>query len=722
MTLQTIGSTSIEPATLFLWDTELLATVEATVLESESGERRFLIRTTKTYRLIKQDAEGRQNWDANLRKLNEYLKDAFSSFRISADYIDSVDGSVTGITDEAEYWGEEAKELVGRRRQLVSDLESTQQRLAQLRKSVNESAERFEERLEAQEEDLHHELESVNADLDSLTEHLYRKRHELGEWKAHGASLAYLFTVSTDATLAAPEEVDQALAGQASEIKNEFYHSVNQILGGENFKLAIQELEEPRIFNRLEYTSLLNPDRLENLKEKNPEFETDLSELSAETAEQFCAYAAVDLEAESGVFEYAKSTPAQAVDSVLAQLEVGQVASGSNAPNDGPMVGTVTGTQQVVGFDPADPSNGLAHLYIVGETGSGKSYTKRVLFENVASLGYDILSISPTDKESIGVSFENPEHDDAQAISADQYWLGNDLLLDEPDDIQELFTGINVVTLDGLPPDEKQGFVDRVFSELYELDGLDRPLYVFLEEAHNFDSGPAAEAIQDIVREARKHGIHVVLASQSPNDFDYSQKHIRQNTSTVFMNGEYTNYAEKFRFLEKGEITELETGQAIFASRDLPKTYVDVRMPLTLAVEPSQEQIKELDRKYQAQVPDVSESAQRGRSKAQSSHADSDSESDETSTRGETIHGYEAGTETDLETNELSEEQEQMLKFVSEYIRENDQKPTYSKCSRGGPFGAKKTKKLLVKLIHRNKLEKEAVTRGGQETEAFGVT
>jgi hypothetical protein len=208
-----------------------------------------------------------------------------------------------------------------------------------------------------------------------------------------------------------------------------------------------------------------------------------------------------------------------------------------------------------------------------------------------------------------------------------------------------------------------------------------------------------------------------VLVSQSPNDFNYSQKHIRQNTSTVFMNGEYTNYAEKFRFLEKGEITELETGQVIFASRDFPKTYVDVRSPLTLAVEPSQEQIKELDRKYQAQVPDLSESAQRG----QSSHADSDSDSDEPSTQGETIQGAEAGTETDLETNELSQEQEQMLKFVSEYIRENDQKPTYSKCSRKGPFGAKKTKKLLVKLIHRNKLEKEAVTRGGQETEAFGV-
>jgi len=82
--IEPIGGTAVEPETVFFWDTDLQATVEVTVLEPESGEDRFLIRTTKTYRLLKQDPDGRQNWQRNLVKLNEYLREAFSSFRISA--------------------------------------------------------------------------------------------------------------------------------------------------------------------------------------------------------------------------------------------------------------------------------------------------------------------------------------------------------------------------------------------------------------------------------------------------------------------------------------------------------------------------------------------------------------------------------------------------------------------------------------------------------------
>ena len=701
MKLTPIGATALQPETVFFWDEDLQATVEITVLEPESGERRFLIRTTKTYRLLKQDPEGRENWQSNLVKLNEYLQESFSSFQITADYTNSVNGSITGLTDDAEYLGQEASQLVAKHEQLVDELESTRNRLNQLEQSIALSSDHFQERLAARDEQLSTELEELDNEIESLTEHLHRKRIELGEWEDYGVGLAYLFTASTEATLVHPEDVEQVLRVQSNEIRNEFYHSINQILSGENFKLAFEELKEPRVFNRIEHTSLLNPDRLEDLQEQHPDFKTELSELSEQSIRQYGSYAAYDLEADTGVFEYSNATPAQAVNSVLKQLEVGKVASGSNAPSDGPYVGNVAGTQQAVGFDPADPSNGLTHLYIAGATGSGKSYTKRVLLENVASLGYDVLSITPSDTESIGLSFANPEHDNGQGISADQYWLGSEKLLDEPDDIHELFTGINVVTLKDLPESEKQSFIDRVFSTLYEFDELSRPFYVFLEEAHNFDSGAAAEAIQDIVREARKFGIHVVLVSHSPTDFGHSQKHIRENTSTVFMQGEYTSYAEKFSFLDSDEITGLETGQAIFASRDFPKTYVDVREPLTLAVQPDEEMIEELDRKYGVQPPNLT-------SPAADKSAPEKTESKESTTK--------------KDANGVDSDGENILEFVETYIHENDQAPTYSKCHRDGPFGTKKTKQILETLIANEKLEKIETTRGGQDAVAYKPT
>jgi hypothetical protein len=562
------------------------------------------------------------------------------------------------------------------------------------------------------------ELEAVYEELEYLTERLQRKREELGLWKQSGVGLAYLLTVSTEAAFVGADEIETALDSQASEIRNEFYHSIYQVLEGSNFKLAFEELEEPRVFNRHEHTSLLNPVRLKELKEKHPEYSDDLENLAEQSAWQFYSYATWDLELDTGTFEYAKATPAQAVSSILSQLEVGKVASGANAPNDGPIVGTVTGTQQVVGFDPADPDNGLTHLYMAGESGSGKSYLKRVILENVASLGYDVLSITPSDKQSIGVSIPNPENDNSQCIAANQYWLGDDRLLDEPADVNDLFEGINVVTLEGLPESEKKEFVDRVFSELHELGKLDTPLYVFLEEAHNFDSGAVANAIQDIVREARKFGIHVVLVSQSPTDFSYSQKHVRENTSTVFMNGEYHSYADNFPYLEKGEIAELETGEAIFVSRDFPKTYVDVRLPLTLPEIPSENQIDELDRKHSVQLPDLEKANERQeRQQPDKKPASTDSEDTAVEKKSQSDAGK-ISSKT-VSNTDLDSEEQRLIRFIKEYIREQDQNPTYSKCHRQGPFGTDKTKKLLSSLVQRNEIEKESVVRGGQETEAY---
>lgn len=137
------------------------------------------------------------------------------------------------------------------------------------------------------------------------------------------------------------------------------------------------------------------------------------------------AVALNDIELSDSTVERSKSTPARAVNSVLQGLEAETVAHAEKVPNNGPMIWTITGTNQVLGFDPAD----LPHYYITGETGSGKSYLKRIFLENIASLGYDILSISPSDTEETGLSLPNPEHSEGSGLTVDQYWIATTVFL-----------------------------------------------------------------------------------------------------------------------------------------------------------------------------------------------------------------------------------------------------------------------------------------------------
>jgi hypothetical protein len=463
---------------------------------------------------------------------------------------------------------------------------------------------------------------------------------------------------------------------------------VKQVLQGPKFKLHVEELEEPQVFNRLEYTGLLNPDGFQQLLDQVSEDEVtkSLKDLRRSSAEQYMAVALRDVEVGETTVERAKATPARAVNSVLQGLKAETVAYAEEVPNDGPMIGTLTGTNQVVGFDPAE----LPHYYITGETGSGKSYLKRVLLENIASLGYDVLSISPSDREEVGLSLPNADHDDGTGLATDQYWIGTDQLLDEPEDIHELFQGVNAATLKGLDDEKKQEFVNEAFTELADIDRRDTPLFVFLEEAHNFTKGAAADAIQDLVREARKFGVHVVIVSQSPMDFSRNHKHVRENTVSIFMHGEYFDYASKFLDAKK-EIQDLGTGEAIIQSREYPQLRVDVRKAFTLPTAPSQNQIKELQQQFQGTLPDFDQATSPGNS-------------------GEAE-----------EEEDLSEDEQQLLDFIRSYIEENDERPSKSKCYREeeAPFGSSKTTRLLEELLEKNDIEEETVERYGNESQVY---
>ncbi|MUV56094.1 DUF853 family protein [Halogeometricum sp. CBA1124] len=669
-----VGVTSVEPLTTFLWSTDHAATVEITELD----EDRFLVRAGKSYRLLKQGEEGRETWSRNLGQLNDYLESTFSSFQISVDYTATVDIQQTEIVEDAEQLADETRQILEQKQQLEKQIQG-------LQRSNQISLEQFDDLIDHRLTERQEKLQELDLELQQLREQVRRQNEVKQLWQENGVSLAYLFTFYSTARTTRKSNLESAVENTLEEVYNDHRRKVKQILTGERFRLKTQELEEPRLFHRLQYTGLLHPGSVD----------AELPDSVVETVlTQFEAYSLRDLETSDGTMqERRNNTPARAVQSILHDLETQQNLVSGEIPSNGPMIGTINDTQQVVGFDPADfQSHGMPHMYIVGGTGSGKTVLKRVLIENCASLGYNVLSITPGngDFEGIGISFPNPASENSQGLAANQYLFSETRLLDKPEDLTELFTGLNQVTLDTIPAKEKIEFVEDVFTELDQLGKLSRPLFVFLDEAHNFSDTRAAEMIEKLSREGRKFGVHVILVTQNPTDFSYSEATLRQQLPHLFMKGRYTDYADKFLSKGSQKVTSLSKGQVILGDWDYPEIVVDGREPLTLVDMPADRQIDRLDQSLNAERPTLDQE--------------------------NSVQQRDTETEPGIE---LSEDEKELVQFVENYVRENDQSATASKCHREGPGTAGRVSDQLQNLVEKGVLQSEDVVRGGHETTGY---
>jgi len=645
---------------------------------------------------LKQDPEGRESWSRNINKLNEYLESTFSNFRLSVDYVDRVSGETLRVKDEA-------REVAGQAKELLTKVERLNKEIDDLQESLEISLESMETQVKRKLEGKKQERQRVLDELDHVTQDLERRKDILQEWEENGVLSAILFQFSTEAEVASGDAVNSVIEDHLEQAFNYHRRKVLQTLRGENFRFVVEELEEPSVLMRGEYGMLLNPAVIEDLEKRyeNTGVDDDLVEARQQAVKQFEEYAVEDLELEESVVERSNATPAKAVDSILKRLETERVGEVQDVPQDGPMIGTVTGTDVVVGLDPGE----YEHFYIVGETGSGKSHLKRTFIENTASLDYHVLSINPSDLQNVGLNLSNEENGNGRSIGFDQYWKSSDQLLDVPDDLTKLFTGRNAVSLRGLTDSEKQDFINDLFGKLADVDSTNKPLFVFLDEAHNFNSGKAANAIQDIVRESRKFGVHLVLISQSPKDYAYNQKHVRENTYNVFMAGEYFEYAS--RFLDDEEvIRSLDTGEAVFPeSRELPRMDVEIRDVLTRFWEgtPSDEEIQEVDDMYSGQLPGF----------------DSDVVGADRGT-GEQDPSVSSAT-NDNTSHNLSEEEEQLAQHIRSYTEREDKRPSTSKCWREGPFGSSKTNDLLDQLEEKGVVESDTEERYGNEATVYSL-
>jgi uncharacterized protein YdcH (DUF465 family) len=683
MGLIPVGGTSLEPETVFLWDSDSQAVIEVTFLRPG-----FLIRASKSYRLLKQGENGRESWQRNLNNMNDYLAENFSSFQISVDFSNSVVPEILDVQDQAASEASKAARLFEKKEQLDGQIEK-------LEKSLSISLDDFEGNIESRIADLRSEREEIDRDLDRILEELWQKNEVANQWQDNGVILAYCFTFSTDPQIAVEErELNLVIESLLNEVDSLHQRRIKQTLQGSNFQLFVEQIDQPRVFNRFEYSSLFDPENIEQLQNQtgNEAINNRLDDLKETIVSQYEAFTTRDIQVDGSTVEYSKSTPAEAVRSILNQLETQQTGVSTEYPNNGPFIGTIPGTQQVVGFDIFEHG---PHYYIAGKTGTGKTHLKRVLVENAAAKGYDILSISPTKRDSIGLNLPNKASDNGQALSADQYWFGDDRLLDKPDDFTDLFTGINAVTLYGY--DDRQKFINELFTELDEINLDTRALFVFLDESHRFNTGEAADAIQTIAQEGRSHGIRLVLVSQNPKSFQYNYKEVRNNTSFILFNRNYEIDIQQL-VSNPDQLSSLKKGESVFADfLELPEMRVEVRNTLTRLWdgEPSDKEIGQVDQRFSRQIPDLPHS--------------SEPEPSETPVKN---RGYSLS---------LSDEERKVVEAIQLYIRENDKRPSKNKVIETGPFGTQRTSRILEDLVDSDVIKQGTEERYGNQAMVYSI-
>jgi uncharacterized protein len=171
-------------------------------------------------------------------------------------------------------------------------------------------------------------------------------------------------------------------------------------------------------------------------------------------------------------------------------------------------------------------------------------------------------------------------------------------------DLDELLQGwlggerpITILDLSGVPRTIMRTLVGVLLRVVYDAlfwgrrlaeGGRERPLLVVLEEAHAYiragENGPAAEAVQRIVREGRKYGIGAMVVSQRPSELDST---VLSQCGTLFAlrlanshdRGHVTGtVSDNFGgFLDA--LPLLRTGEAIVVGEA-------VHMPMRMTVEP----------------------------------------------------------------------------------------------------------------------------------------
>ena len=590
-----------------------------------------LLKGFKDYYLKSLSQEG-ESWAREIGPLQDFLESSLPEIRITFSHFRDITSKHASLQIQRRFGqGNEnlninIEEIASLQRQLngkISQLHSNEQII----KLTDDSTDLMESYIR-------HQSLTLKSDIVKLQEDMAQKKEKLTlfenlqrEYQNKGSAACYSFSFSSNLqAVDNPYEFKDAVSSIVKELQDMHRYQVSQKLNGGRLNIHIEEAKEPLITWLEEwFGGSFAPRQMAKVDKYFSVLQNAMMERTMITVK-------ADIEINGNVREDKKLLAAHVVSAMVHRMDITDKSDASLEnipPRNMPInIGLVVSNGKLTTKTCTMPFAQFNNFYTSGITGSGKSFTGRVIIEEVAA--YDDVNILvidpgnqfagllvPEDREEIIAKY--PEFglkkDSARGFTFNYYAPAFLFSPKLPTNLGALATGRSIVCLKNLDDQMRCRYfadiVNAVFKVCSNQESAVPKLLLVVEEAHRFTKKRVAEdaktageqaeiALDRLIREGRKFGISVNVTSQSIKDFARDFASIRQNTTTkIFMHNSDREIDYAADFIGDGhKITRLKPGTGIFYNPTWGSIEVKIRPPFSKVWDFSeQETMKILDRK-----------------------------------------------------------------------------------------------------------------------------
>ncbi len=556
----------------------------------------MLVKGDKSYYMKSISEEG-ETWARDIPALQSYLETHFTEVHIGFSYFRNVTSRLAEIQIQRRQnvsERETARPSVDHFAELRRRQDANRTQLAQAERLLSldsGSSDLLNGYVRRRTTELRRDIKTGKKQLKQQREHLSLIENLQHEYERKGSAAAYTFSIGSNTHVVnSPVEFRDAVQSIVKELRDLHRYQVSQKLSGGKLNIHVDEATDPVLVWMEEwFGGALSPRQLDKL---GPAFRL----LRDATTDHTMVTPNEDVRVSDSVKEDRKLLAARVVSTMVGRLDDHDAAANLSDINENAKPATVgrrmsggkaTNQSAVVPLAKAN------HVYISGITGSGKSYTGRVLAEEACR--YDDLNILildprnqavgmlvPEDRESILERYDafNIDHTSARGYDFRYFAPGSESLPNLPTDLDTLGQGRSIVSFKALGDRDRCRLFAQILDAVFDAHASEESdtlrLIILIEEAQRFTkkrvsedakaAGQQAEnALDRTVREGRKYGCCTVILSQTIRDFSYDSASIRQNTNTkIFMRNADREIDYASDFLGDGrQIVKLQTGEAI---------------------------------------------------------------------------------------------------------------------------------------------------------------
>jgi predicted transcriptional regulator len=473
------------------------------------------------------------------------------------------------------------------------------------------------------------EIEQLSVEGKRIQGELLATRRLLEEYGKKGIATAFVFTHSSNLHgVLGRDDFRDALASAIKEVRDAHHYEIRQKLGG-RLQIFVEEMRHPELSCQVEWAGgILNPRELARLGEP-------FDELRQKIEEYLMVFPNRDVEIDGVTKDEKKLFAAKAIQIFLNRLDkLTPAPNGIELPMAGGWLGNMMIGDEVTSTPILFPFKD-EHIYVSGIIRFGKSTLARTIVENALIEQINVLIIEPT-KQWAGLGKGNDDPDslarfDRLGIGRD-YVRGfdikvftpkSDLGLELPENPESLLKGCSVVILKDLNDTERCITTKQILEAVYyslTKESKKIELMIVLEEASVFLPQQVSSDAKDQAKEARtyitritrekgKYGCIFVFITQSLSDFKGPDAHVVRGQVGIRLFLRATDrteheYIENYVSKDAVEVVKnLKRGEAFLYNSDIPGVKFYVRPPFSAVREPTDEEIREVNRKHQGMLP-----------------------------------------------------------------------------------------------------------------------